>query len=370
MNKTEKGKPLPWVEKYRPKKITDIIGHDDIINKLKSCIDKNDLPHMLFYGPPGTGKTSSILAIARDIYGPYYKDYIYELNASDDRGIDTVRKNIKSYARLSVNKNAVLPDGRTVPPYKIIILDEADAMTKDAQDALRVIIEKNCSVTRFCFICNYIKQIIVPIKSRCAMFEFQPIPINKMVEKLADVAEKENIKYESDEVLFKISEIAAGDMRRGIMMLQNLKYIYDSRMKINNFIDEEDIDLRYISVIINYGNNKIKPVITVSDVLDISGMVHRDKCIKYIIDCINSENIKNVKNISQEIMSSGYSVDIVIRQMNECLMNAPELSKYDIKKRMEIIRDTMDVQRRIKENGDPYLQLLLFMTTVHYIINK
>ncbi len=150
---------LPWVEKYRPSALEELISHDDIIKTIRKFISEDKLPHLLFYGPPGTGKTSTILACAKEIYSPKeFNSMVLELNASDDRGINVVRGQILSFAstRTIFNKGVA----------KLIILDEADAMTNDAQNALRRIIEKFTDNVRFCLICNYLSKIIPAVQSR------------------------------------------------------------------------------------------------------------------------------------------------------------------------------------------------------------
>ena len=147
----------PWVEKYRPQNIDDIVQQDEVVSALRSTLEKGDLPHLLFHGPPGTGKTSTALALCHSLFGQgEIKKRLMELNASDDRGIDTVRSKVKQFASLAVPQTPV--------PYKIIILDEADSMTRDAQNALRRIIEQYSAVTRFIIICNYVSKyyLVVP----------------------------------------------------------------------------------------------------------------------------------------------------------------------------------------------------------------
>ena len=156
-----------WVEKYRPTSIDDLASQEEVTKTLRGAIAQGQLPHLLMYGPPGTGKTSTILAVARTLYHPsVLKDRVLEMNASDERGIKIVRDKIKNFASHSVSSQKF--DGYPSPPFKIIILDECDSMTKDAQGALRRTMEVYSSTTRFCLICNYVSRIIEPLVSRCA----------------------------------------------------------------------------------------------------------------------------------------------------------------------------------------------------------
>lgn len=176
------------VEKYRPATLSDLVSHKDITSTVTRFIEKNRLPHLLFYGPPGTGKTSTILAMARKIYGPdKWKNNVLELNASDERGIDVVREQVKSFASTrNVFSGSTAPGG-----YKLIVLDEADAMTTAAQGALRRVIEQYTKNVRFCIICNYVNKIIPAIQSRCTRFRFNPLELDQVDSRLQHVIENE-----------------------------------------------------------------------------------------------------------------------------------------------------------------------------------
>ncbi|KAL0575184.1 Subunit of heteropentameric Replication factor C (RF-C) [Marasmius crinis-equi] len=208
---------LPWVEKYRPVTLDDVVSHKDITSTIEKFIEKNRLPHLLFYGPPGTGKTSTIIAVARRIYGPDFRKQILELNASDDRGIDVVREQIKQFAET----RTLFSKG-----FKLIILDEADMMTQAAQAALRRVIEQYTKNVRFCIICNYVNKITPAIQSRCTRFRFSPLPIREVERRLDTVIEGEKVKLTEDgkQALLKLSK---GDMRRALNVLQACHAAYD-----------------------------------------------------------------------------------------------------------------------------------------------
>lgn len=185
---------------------------------LQKCLEGADLPNLLFYGPPGTGKTSTILACARQLFGDMYKDRILELNASDERGIQVIRNKVKVFAQLSAA--GTRPDGKSCPPFKIIILDEADSMTHAAQACLRRTMEREMKTTRFCLICNYVSRIIEPITSRCTKFRFKPLKNSMVLERLKYISSEESVICD-DECLNALVETSGGDMRRAITCLQS-----------------------------------------------------------------------------------------------------------------------------------------------------
>ncbi|KAK8133415.1 replication factor C [Apiospora sp. TS-2023a] len=212
---------LPWVEKYRPETLDDVSGHQDILATINKFVDTNRLPHLLLYGPPGTGKTSTILALARRIYGEQnVRQMVLELNASDDRGIDVVREQIKTFA--STKQIFTMGGGSRaggMASFKLIILDEADAMTNTAQMALRRIMEKYTANTRFCIIANYTHKLSPALLSRCTRFRFSPLKENDIRVLVDKVIVEENVKISADatDALVRLSK---GDMRRALNVLQ------------------------------------------------------------------------------------------------------------------------------------------------------
>jgi replication factor C small subunit len=198
-----------WIEKYRPETLTEVVGHEDIVGRLESYVAQNDLPHLLFSGPAGVGKTTSAMAIAREVYGDDWRENFLELNASDERGIDVVRDRIKEFARTSFGGY----------DYRIIFLDEADALTSDAQSALRRTMEQFANNTRFVLSCNYSSQIIDPIQSRCAVFRFGPLAEEAVGEYVNQVATREGIEV-TESGVDALVYAADGDMRKALNGLQ------------------------------------------------------------------------------------------------------------------------------------------------------
>jgi replication factor C small subunit len=206
---------LMWVEKYRPKKLGDIINQKEIVGSLKNLIKApNEMPHLLFAGPPGVGKTTAALCLSRELLGEDSKGETLELNASDERGIKMVRERVKEFAAV-----IKLDLGRDNRQFRLIILDEADEMTSEAQTALRRIIEDSSKTTRFILICNYLSQVIDPIQSRCVVFRFKRLPKEEVEEYLKSICKKEGSKYE-DKAISQIFESASGDLRHSINVLQ------------------------------------------------------------------------------------------------------------------------------------------------------
>jgi len=220
----EKTENLHWVEKYRPNSLDELIGQGEIVSTLTSLLKGGDLPHLLFYGPPGTGKTSTIFAVAKQIYGKNFKSMILELNASDERGISVVRDRIKTFA----GTRTLFSSG-----CKLVILDEADAMTSPAQAALRRVIEQYTKNCRFCFICNYLSKIIPALQSRCTRFRFSPLPKVAVEGRLREILTAENLVYD-EPGLNALIKLGRGDMRKSLNIVQSVAMSFSQ-------VDEESV---------------------------------------------------------------------------------------------------------------------------------
>jgi len=220
---------IPWIEKYRPTSLDEVCSHEQIINTLKNFIKNKDLPHLLFYGPPGTGKTSTILSCAKELYGNNIDIMVLQINVSEERGIEVVRNKILQFVQ---SKSFLFSENNKL--FKLVILDEADAMTPDAQAILRRIIEKYTINARFCLICNYIKKINLALQSRCTIFRFSPIPDEAIEKRIKIIAAKEKLKIDK-EAVETIIDKSAGDFRKIINIMQTCAMI-------SNKINEEIID--------------------------------------------------------------------------------------------------------------------------------
>ena len=288
--------------------------------RLLKC--RQQLPHMLFYGPPGTGKTSTILALAKELYGPeMFKSRVLELNASDERGISIVREKVKDFARMQLSNPPLhYKDKYPCPPYKIIILDEADSMTQDAQSALRRTMETYSKITRFCLICNYVTRIIDPLASRCSKFRFKSLDQGNAKKRLEEIAKAEEVKLEAGviDALIKCSE---GDLRKAITFLQSAARLVgavrvpqarvNGHSKKRKVVDDEDEDAMDIDGV-------DEATVTVGSIEEIAGVIPN----KVILDLVQAMQPKargavynDVSKVITDLVADGWSASQVTTQV-------------------------------------------------------
>ena len=263
---------------------------------------------MLFYGPPGTGKTSTVLALAKELYGPeLIKTRVLELNASDERGISIVREKVKDFARMQLsNPSAAYRAQYPCPPYKIIILDEADSMTQDAQSALRRTMETYSKITRFCLICNYVTRIIDPLASRCSKFRFKSLDQGNAKKRVEEIAEKEGVKLEDGaaDALIKCSE---GDLRKAITFLQSAARLMGA-VGLKDGDDEDAMDV----------DDKDSKIVTVKSVEDIAGVIP-DETIELLVKAMQPRSkglvYEAVAKVVTDMVADGWSATQVVTQV-------------------------------------------------------
>jgi len=263
---------------------------------------------MLFYGPPGTGKTSTILALAHSLYGPQlFPSRVLELNASDERGISIVRQKVKDFARMQLSHPPAgsYTEQYPCPPYKIVILDEADSMTQDAQSALRRTMETYSKITRFCLVCNYVTRIIDPLASRCSKFRFKRMDETQAGTRLREIAVKEKVPLEDGaiEALIRCSE---GDLRKAITFLQSAARLVGTVRKV---VDQEDDAMDV---------DEDSKVVTIKTVEEIAGVIP-DKTIDSLVKAMQPSSqgliYENVSRVVTEMVADGWSATQVVTQV-------------------------------------------------------
>ncbi|EOO02104.1 putative activator 1 41 kda subunit protein [Phaeoacremonium minimum UCRPA7] len=334
----------PWVEKYRPKSLSDVAAQDHTITVLQRTLQASNLPHMLFYGPPGTGKTSTILALAKELYGPeFMRSRVLELNASDERGISIVREKVKDFARMQLTNPAPgYKDRYPCPPFKIIILDEADSMTQDAQSALRRTMETYSKITRFCLVCNYVTRIIDPLASRCSKFRFKSLDQGNAKKRLEEIAEKEGVPLEDGAVdaLIKCSD---GDLRKAITFLQSAARLVGASSKKDEDEDDMDVD---------------KQPVTVKIVEDIAGVIPDDtveKLVKAIKPRSSGETYQAVAKVVEDMVADGWSAGQVNSQLYQRIVYDEAIP--DVQKN-QIVMVFSEVDKRLVDGADEHLSIL------------
>jgi replication factor C small subunit len=309
----------PWVEKYRPQNLDDIVGQTHIMELLKNYVEEKGMPNLMFTGPAGVGKTTAALALVKSILGKYWRQNFLELNASDARGIETVRTNIKNFCRL-------MP---VEAPFRIIFLDEVDNMTKDAQHALRREMEMYTKTASFILSCNYSSKIIDPIQSRCAIFRFAPIKGQDIVKRLEYITKEENIEYD-EAAIEMIVYFAEGDMRKAINILQ-------ASATGNEKITED----------------KVNDVVSKAKPKDINNMLTKAL----------SGDFMGARDLLRESMVlQGTSGEDMVNQIYQDVVKRAIEGKMDSDIYISLIEDIANTDFRIREGANPRIQLEALLT--------
>jgi len=303
------------------------VSQEEVVAVLKKCIDNGDMQNLLFYGPPGTGKTSAAVALCHQLFkeNSVYKDRVLELNASDERGIDIVRSRIKEFARRAVGRVGA-KEG--VIQIRVVILDEADAMTSAAQAALRRTMESETATTRFFLICNYITRIIEPLASRCAKFRFKPLSVDAQLDRLHYICQKEGVMVE-DQAVKELVAITEGDLRKSITILQSLACSGE--------------------------------MVSVEDVHEMSGLVPSHSIDKLLVAAQRGKLERQLKAVKR-LGKNGYGAYQVVKQISEVILSNEVLQPAH---KAKIFEKLADCEKRLLDGADEFLQLLDIMMLVH-----
>ena len=326
---------------------------------------------MLFYGPPGTGKTSTVLALAKQLYGPdLIKSRVLELNASDERGISIVREKVKDFARMQLSNPPAGPAGEeyrkkySCPPYKIIILDEADSMTQDAQSALRRTMETYSKITRFCLICNYVTRIIDPLASRCSKFRFKALDEANAGKRLEDIAKLENVQLE-DGVVDTLLRCSEGDLRKAITFLQSAARLVGAgqastvsekkrkRTKIEDDSDDDD------AMDVDSGPAAAGKAVTVQSIEEIAGVIP-EPTMSTLITAMQPSKAgtvyARVSKAVEDMVAEGWSATQIVTQLYDKIVLSDE-SVGDLQK-SKIVMVFSETDKRLIDGSDEHLTVL------------
>jgi replication factor C small subunit len=307
-----------WTEKYRPSNFEEVKGQKEIVEKVKAFVSTGNMPHLLFSGPAGVGKTTLSLVIAKQLFGESWKQNTLELNASDERGIDVVRVKVKDFARTKAIGDV---------PFKLIYLDESDALTKEAQQALRRTMENYTRTCRFILSCNYSSKIIDPIQSRCAVFRFKPLSEEEINEVITRVSKEEELIL-SDEAKKALFEVSLGDCRRLENVMQSCSVI------------KKEIDAELVYSMASVARPK-----EVKDALDLAA---------------SGKFLDSRKKLLDLMLNYGLSGLDVIKQIQRGLWNLD----LDDRKKVELVDKCGEVEFRMVEGSDEYVQLESFLAFV------
>lgn len=300
-----------WTEKYRPKNFEEVFGQDEIVKRVKALTNSLNIPHLLFAGPAGTGKSTLALIVVKELFGENWKENYLELNASDERGINIVREKVKNFARTKSLGSV---------PFKVIFLDEADALTPEAQQALRRTMENYAQTCRFVMSCNYSSKIIDPIQSRCAVFRFKLLEKKDVKKVLEKIAKEEKIEID-DESVESIYEGSDGDCRRSINLLQSTAAI------------SPKITKELVKTIIS----EVKP-----------------KEVRIILDYALSGDFENAKEKLLDLMlKESISGQDLIKSIQKEIWNM----EIEPEVKVKLTEKTGEVEFRIVEGSDPFIQL-------------
>lgn len=320
---------LPWVEKYRPERIEEVAQQEEVVSALKHSLQTGELPNLMFYGPPGTGKTTVALALMKQFFGKDWRSRVKELNASDERGISAVREKVKTFAQLAIGGESL---SESKARFRVIILDEADSMTHDAQAALRRIMEEFVHVTRFIIICNYVSKIIEPLHSRCSKFRFQLVGAEFQKTRLLHICEKEKVAV-SPGALEQLIFLSKGDMRCAVTMLQTAVQVYDK-------VDEDSL-------------------------VEVFCAVPESKTRELLARCRSSQTTEQVLEAVRDFLLEGFSGLQVMEQLQELL--AEDVSLQDaVKAKCAVLFS--QAEERLCQGCDEELQLFELFSNLRPLI--
>ena len=386
------------VSNSRPKALSDVAAQSHTTQVLSRTLQTTNLPHLLFYGPPGTGKTSTILALCHQLFGPIlFKSRVLELNASDERGIGIVRQKVKDFARQQLSQ---IPAGRDVeidgkavsykerypcPPYKVVILDEADSMTQDAQSALRRTMETFSRLTRFCLVCNYVSRIIDPLASRCSKFRFKSLDSVNASNRLQQIAAKEGVLVEQGSVdtLIRCSE---GDLRRAITYLQSAARLAGALAGTGPVVPaktkrrdggqkhtkkEENEREGGDTMDIDVEEKSSSSLVTVASIEEIAGVIPTPT-----IDALTSAmqdtktpgvRFQTVEKVVKNMVADGWSANQTVSQLYERVIFDETISD---RQKYEIVGVFSEIDKRLIDGADEWMEMLDLCLRVSDILNE